>query len=77
MDEVLGGQMERGTPSKREFPLVYSPATNSQALVSDYLEILHEAAVWQPIFRCPTFDWELSNIAAMLGRLESAKVVLN
>lgn len=45
--------------------------------VSNYLETLQGAVVWQPIFKHIAFNWELTDIVALLGKLDSAKVLQN
>lgn len=44
-------------PLKREFPSVFLLLVDLCALVSDYREITHGAAVWQPIFRRLAYDY--------------------
>lgn len=63
-----------GSPLLQAFPSIYQLAINPHALVSDYFEIRNGKALWQPILRRLMFDWEVSPIASLLGRLKEIGV---
>lgn len=62
---------------KEVFPTVFSMASNLNALYSDYLEVINGSPVWNPVFCRVAFDWELPNVATLLGLIGRVEVVLN
>lgn len=49
---------------------MYLLATDLDALVLEYREIVQGATVWNPVLRRPAFDWKVGNITALLEKLD-------
>lgn len=61
-------------PLQRVYPLLFSLVSDPDALVHDYFDFGFNPPSWHPILRRQVFDWEVQDIVAFLGRLESVQL---